>query len=135
MLFLFVVMMLDVDFTELRQGFLQYLPVGSLIGIAVAVELILVVGTWAVSPAALATPSAPIAPDITNTAALGQVLYTKYFYFFQLSGLVLLTAMIGAIVLTLRHKPDVKRQSVPGQNARTPQTAIEVKKVPSRAGV
>ena len=134
-LFLFVVMMLDVDFTELRQGFLQYLPIGSLIGIAVAVELILVVGTWAVSPAALAAPSAPIAGNISNTAALGQVLYTKYFYFFQLSGLVLLTAMIGAIVLTLRHKPDVKRQSVPNQNARTPQTAVEIKKVPSRAGV
>ena len=134
-LFLFVVMMLDVDFTELRQGFLQYLPIGSLIGIAVAVELILVVGTWAVSPAALAAPSAPIAGNISNTAALGQVLYTKYFYFFQLSGLVLLTAMIGAIVLTLRHKPDVKRQSVPEQNARTPQTAVEIKKVPSRAGV
>ena len=134
-LFLFVVMMLDVDFAELKQGFLQYLPIGGLIGIAVAIELVLVVGTWTISPSALASPAAPIAPDISNTVALGQVLYTKYLYFFQISGLVLLTAMIGAIVLTLRHKPDVKRQSIPDQNARTPQTAVEIKKVPSRAGV
>ena len=134
-LFLFVVMMLDVDFAELRTGFLQYLPVGALIGVAVAIELILVVVTWAVAPSAMASPGAPISPDISNTAALGQVLYTKYFYFFQLSGLVLLTAMIGAIVLTLRHKPGVKRQNIPEQNARTPETAIEIRKVRSRAGV
>jgi NADH-quinone oxidoreductase subunit J len=134
-LFLFVVMMLDVDFAQLKQGFLQYLPIGALIGVAVAVELILVVGTWAVAPSALASPSAPIAPDISNTMALGQVLYTKYFYFFQVSGLILLTAMIGAIVLTLRHKPDVKRQVIAAQNARTREGAIEIKKVPSRAGV
>ena len=134
-LFLFVVMMLDVDFAALKQGFLQYLPLGALIGVIVAIELVLVVSTWAVAPSALASPSAPITPDISNTAALGQVLYTKYVYFFQISGLVLLTAMIGAIVLTLRHKPLVKRQVIAEQNARTPQTAVEVRKVPSRAGV
>ncbi len=134
-LFLFVVMMLDVDFAALKQGFLQYLPFGALIGIVVAIELVLVVSTWAVAPSAIASPSAPITPGLSNTAALGQVLYTKYVYFFQASGLVLLTAMIGAIVLTLRHKPDVKRQDIAAQNARTPQTAVEVRKVPSRAGV
>lgn len=134
-LFLFVVMMLDVDFAQLRQGFLQYLPIGALIGLGVAIELILVVGTWAVAPSALASPSAPIASGMSNTAALGAVLYTKYIYFFQASGLVLLTAMIGAIVLTLRHKPDVKRQTISVQNARTPETAIEIKKVRSRVGV
>lgn len=134
-LFLFVVMMLDVDFAQLKQGFLQYLPLGALIGLAVAIELILVVGTWAVAPSALASPAAPIAPNISNTTALGQVLYTKYIYFFQASGLILLTAMIGAIVLTLRHKPLVKRQSIAEQVARTPQTAVELRKVPSRVGV
>ena len=134
-LFLFVVMMLDVDFAALKQGFLQYLPIGVMVGLVVAVELILVVATWAVAPSSIASPAAPITPGLSNTAALGQVLYTKYIYFFQASALVLLTAMIGSIVLTLRHKPDVKRQSIAAQNARTPQTAVEVRKVRSRVGV
>ena len=134
-LFLFVVMMLDVDFAKMRQGFLQYLPIGALIGIAVAIELILVVGSWVVAPSSIAAPSAPIAAGMSNTAALGAVIYTKYIYFFQASGLVLLTAMIGAIVLTLRHKPDIKRQTISVQNARTPETAVEIKKVRSRVGV
>lgn len=134
-LFLFVVMMLDVDFAELKQGFLQYLPLGSLIGIAVVIELILVVGAWNVSPASLANAGAPAAAGVSNTAALGLVLYTKYVYFFQAAGMILLTAMIGAIVLTLRHKPDVKRQVIADQNARTRESAIEIKKVPSRAGL
>jgi len=135
-LFLFVVMMLDVDFAELKQGFLQYLPVGALIGVIVALELVVVVGNWTISPASVAASGGtPIVPEVSNTMALGQVLYTKYFYFFQLAGIVLLTAMIGAIVLTLRHKPNVKRQDVAAQNARTPADAIEIKKVRSRAGV
>ncbi len=134
-LFLFVVMMLDVDFAQLKQGFLQYLPVGAVIGLTVAIELILVVGGWDVAPSAIASQAAPAGVNVSNTAALGQVLYTKYLYFFQAAGLILLTAMIGAIVLTLRHKVDVKRQSVPVQNARNSRNAIEVKKVPSRAGV
>jgi NADH-quinone oxidoreductase subunit J len=134
-LFLFVVMMLDVDFVELKEGFLQYLPIGVLIGIVVAVELILVVGSWVFSPNFAQRLAAPTAVGVSNTQALGRVLYTQYFYLFQASGLVLLTAMIGAIVLTLRHRPDVKRQSVPQQNARTRADAIEVVKVRSRAGV
>ena len=134
-LFLFVVMMLDVDFAELKQGFLQYLPVGALIGIIVALELILVVGGFTPSPGAIAAPRAPVPADVSNTMAIGLVLYTKHVYFFQAAGFVLLTAMIGAIVLTLRHRPDVKRQDVSEQNARTREQAVEIVKVPSRTGV
>lgn len=133
-LFLFVVMMLDVDFAELKQGFLQYLPVGSLIGAAVLIELVLVLGTWTFAPAAMGTPGAPAPADVSNTVALGRILYTKHVYFFQAAGLILLVAMIGAIVLTLRHKPDVKRQNIADQNARDKKD-VELKKVPSRAGV
>jgi len=136
-LFLFVVMMLDVDFAELRQGFLQYLPLGALIGVIFLIELLLVVGTWSIAPDAIAKPGAAafIPADISNTRAIGRVLYTKYLYFFQASGFVLLVAMIGAIVLTLRHKVGVKRQSIPQQNARTRVTAIEVKQVVPGQGV
>jgi NADH-quinone oxidoreductase subunit J len=136
-LFLFVVMMLDVDFAELRQGFLQYLPIGLIIGFIFLVQLALVVGVWTIDPGALKAATSPI-PDpakVTNTEALGLVLYTKYVYYFQASGLVLLVAMIGAIVLTLRHKEGVKRQDVAAQVARTKATAMEVRKVPSRTGV
>ena len=134
-LFLFVVMMLDVDFAELKQGFLQYLPVGALIGIIVAIELVLVVGGFTPSPATMAAARSPTPPDVSNTMALGLVLYTKHVYFFQAAGMILLTAMIGAIVLTLRHKPDVKRQDISEQNARTREEAMEIRKVPSRTGV
>ena len=133
-LFLFVVMMLDVDFAELKQGFLQYLPFGALIGLGVLVELVLVVGVWSLAPESIAR-AASKTPDISNTAALGRVLYTKYVYFFQAAGLILLTAMIGAIVLTLRHKVGVKRQDIAAQVARRRDTAIEVVKVASRAGM
>jgi NADH-quinone oxidoreductase subunit J len=126
-LFLFVVMMLDVDFAELRQGFLNYLPVGALVGIVFLVELLLVVGGWALGPN---VPKVlPISPTMSNTEALGLVLYTRYVYFFQAAGMVLLVAMIGAIVLTLRHKEGVKRQNISDQVARTPATAIEIVKV------
>src|SRR5437667_4994689 len=104
-LFLFVVMMLDVDFTELRQGFLHYLPIGALIGVAFLVELLLVVGAWAIGPGVPRAIVAPIPTTMTNTEALGRVLYTDFIYYFQAAGVVLLVAMIGAIVLTLRHKP------------------------------
>ena len=134
-LFLFVVMMLDVDFAELKQGFLQYLPVGALIGIIVAIELVLVVGGFTPSSASLAAARSPTPSDVSNTMALGLVLYTKHVYFFQAAGMILLTAMIGAIVLTLRHKPDVKRQDISEQNARTREEAMEIRKVPSRTGV
>jgi NADH-quinone oxidoreductase subunit J len=134
-LFLFVVMMLDVDFAELKQGFLQVLPIGAVIGVLLAIELIVAFSGWRVAPTAIGAPAAPIAADMSNTEALGRVLYTKYIYFFQAAGMVLLTAMIGAIVLTLRHKSGVKRQNIAEQNARTIETAMEVKKVPFRSGV
>ena len=132
-LFLFVVMMLDVDFAELKQGFVQYLPVGALIAFFVALELGYVAVGWSRSPDA-AVAAAPIGA-VSNTAALGRVLYTQYFYFFQAAGMILLTAMIGAIVLTLRHKPGVKRQDVATQVARNPASAVELRKVPSRVGI
>jgi NADH-quinone oxidoreductase subunit J len=136
-LFLFVVMMLDVDFAALRQGFLQYLPIGGLIGVILLLELILVVGTYTIDPGLVRSPSVPIpAADVmTNTEALGQVLYTRYFYFFQAAGLILLVAMIGAIVLTLRERVGVRRQDISKQNARTQETAVEVRKVPFRQGI
>lgn len=120
-LFLFVVMMLDVDFTELRQGFLQYLPVGALIGVVLLAELLIVLGGWAFAPNVVGNPVQPI-PDmaqISNTEAIGRLLYTHYIFFFQTAGFVLLVAMIGAIVLTLRHKPRAKRQNIADQVART----------------
>ncbi|KQU51422.1 NADH:ubiquinone oxidoreductase subunit J [Bosea sp. Leaf344] len=134
-LFLFVVMMLDVDFAEFRQGFLQYLPIGALVGLIFAVELLVVVGAWVIDPQIVRAPVAPISGTLSNTAALGQVLYTQYVYYFQAAGLVLLVAMIGAIVLTLRERPGVKRQDINQQNARTKDTAMEVRKVASHAGI
>ena len=136
-LFLFVVMMLDINFVEMRQGFLQYLPIGALIGIILLAELVMIGGAWVVTPEAASVAAVP-APDpetVTNTEALGQVLYTKYAYLFQLSGLVLLVAMIGAIVLTLRQREGVKRQSIATQVTRTREQAIEVKDVTPGQGI
>ena len=134
-LFLFVVMMLDVDFAELREGFLQYLPIGALVGFVFLVELVLVVGTWVVGPGISITQPIPNAAQVTNTEAIGRVLYTTYVHYFQLAGVVLLVAMIGAIVLTLHHRPNVKRQNISAQNARTRDTAIEVVKVKPGKGL
>ncbi|QDF38339.1 NADH-quinone oxidoreductase subunit J [Bradyrhizobium symbiodeficiens] len=128
-LFLFVIMMLDVDFVELREGFIQYLPVGLVIGGIFLFELLLTVGAWIINPTVSKTITAPIPTNVSNTEALGLVLYTKYIYYFQLSGMVLLVAMIGAIVLTLRHKASVKRQDINVQNARTPDMAMAMRKV------
>ncbi len=137
-LFLFVTMMLDVDFAELRQGFQQYLPFGALIALVFLAELIVVVGAWAIDPnllKAAGNAATAIPAGVTNTQALGRLLYTKYVYVFQAAGLVLLVAMIGAIVLTLRERVGVKRQDIARQVARTKATAMEIKKQPSRAGV
>ena len=128
-LFLFVVMMLDVDFEELRSGMLNYLPIGGVIGFILLVELILLFGTWNLSPDLIAHVSAPQPSDVTNTQAIGEVLYTKYVFWFQTAGLVLLVAMIGAIVLTMRHKPNIKRQVIADQVARGPATSIEIREV------
>ncbi|MGA7975197.1 MAG: NADH-quinone oxidoreductase subunit J [Pseudolabrys sp.] len=124
-LFLFVVMMLDVDFAALKEGALQYLPVGVVIGGIFLAELLLVVGAWTMGPGVPHAIAAPIPADITNTEAIGRVLYTNYVYFFEIAGLVLLVAMVGAIVLTLQHKPEAKRQKISEQVARD-KTAIEL---------
>jgi NADH-quinone oxidoreductase subunit J len=134
-LFLFVVMMLDVDFSELRDGFLNYLPIGGVIGAILLAELLVVVGAWAINPGAPKAVAAPIAAGVTNTEALGLVLYTRYVYYFEAAGVILLVAMVGAIVLTLQHKPGVKRQNVAEQVARRRSTAIEIVKVKSGQGL
>ena len=134
-LFLFVVMMLDVDFAALRAGFLKNSPLGAVVGAILFAELILVMGWKFVAPIKTGLAVAPVpkpGSGVTNTAALGQILYREpYVYYFEIAGLILLVAMIGAIVLTLRHKEGVKRQSISAQNARGPATAIEVVKVPA----
>ncbi|MEM1401067.1 MAG: NADH-quinone oxidoreductase subunit J [Pseudomonadota bacterium] len=136
-LFLFVVMMLDINFAELREGFLQYLPVGALIGLILLVELIFVFGAWAVAPNAVATIQVPAPePAVTdNVRAIGQVLYTNYFYLFQVSGLILLVAMIGAIVLTLRVRQGVRKQDIGVQNTRPREQVVAIRKVTSGEGV
>ena len=136
-LFLFVVMMLDINFAELREGFLQSLPIGALIGLILVAELILVFGSWVASPEAAQVLAAPaMSPaEITNTHALGRLIYTDYIYLFQASGMVLLIAMIGAIVLTLRHRPDVKRQKIGAQVDRRREDVVEVRKVSTGSGV
>jgi len=135
-LFLFVVMMLDIDFAKLREGVVRYLPIGATVGIVLAVELILVFGAWAFAPAVNQSLAAPMPQaHVTNTAALGDLLYTKYAYAFQASGVILLIAMIGAIVLTLRHKPDARRQNIAEQVSRNRASAIELVKVKTGEGV
>jgi NADH-quinone oxidoreductase subunit J len=132
-LFLFVVMMLDVDFAELRAGFVRNAPLGAVVGLILLGELIMVVGFRLVGAGVVARPSTPIptaGSGITNTEAIGRVLYTRYAFYFEGAGLILLVAMIGAIVLTLRHKEGVKRQSIAQQVARSKNTAIDVIKVP-----
>jgi NADH-quinone oxidoreductase subunit J len=137
LLFLSVVMMLDVDFAELRRGLLNYVPIGLLVGGVLLIELLFVVGAWVIQPGIAKTITSPIPPpsDVVNTQALGLVLYTRYVYFFELAGLILLVAMIGAIVTTLRHKPNVKRQNIADQVARGRATAIEIVKVKPGQGL
>jgi NADH-quinone oxidoreductase subunit J len=134
-LFLFVIMMLDVDFAELREGFLEYLPIGLVIGAVFLAELLLVGGGWVITAGTTKSITAAIPANVSNTEALGLVLYTRYIHYFQVAGMVLLVAMIGAIVLTLRHKANVKRQDINVQNARTPELAMSVRKVPSGQGL
>lgn len=138
-MFLFVVMMLNINFVTMREGFLQYLPVGGLVGLILLVELAFVAGGWAFAPeaAAVGQPSGFMAQMgmMTNTRALGNVLYTQYFYLFQTAGLVLLVAMIGAITLTHRSRPGVRRQNISRQVSRSREDSIEIRKVPIGGGV
>jgi NADH-quinone oxidoreductase subunit J len=136
-LFLFVVMMLDINFEELRKGFIKYLPIGLAVGGVLLVELIIVGGGFVIEPDAVMRGRAavPVDAGMTNTRALGQIVYTNYVYLFQGAGLILLVAMIGAIVLTHRQRAGVKRQNIGQQVARTPQAAIANVKSVSGEGV
>ena len=134
-LFLFVIMMLDVDFTELREGFMEYLPVGLVIGGIFLAELLLVVGSWVIGPGIPQAIASPIPANIPNTEAIGLVLYTRYVYFFEAAGMILLVAMIGAIVLTLHHRVRVRRQNIAVQVARLPAASIEIVKVRTGQGL
>ena len=136
-LFLFVVMMLDINLAELKRGFLDYLPIGVLIGVVLLAEILLGLGVLGAPSPGLESFSkaGPQVAAVENTRAIGRVLYTQYFYLFQVAGLVLLVAMIGAIVLTLRSRPGVRRQKVGDQLYRTKDQAISVVKVPTRGGV
>ena len=133
-LFLFVVMMLDINFAELRQGVVRYAWIGAIIGIILVAEIIFVVSSGAMSPAASALAGSPTPPGVSNTEALGNILYTDYFYLFQAAGMVLLIAMIGAIVLTHREREGVKRQRIAAQLARDTRT-VEVRKVTTGTGI
>ncbi|MEM6832966.1 MAG: NADH-quinone oxidoreductase subunit J [Pseudomonadota bacterium] len=134
-LFLFVVMMLDIDFAELRAGYAQYLPFGIVLGGILALQLALIGFNWQTGPGAADLGATPVPTDKTNTEAIGQVLYTEYFFAFHGAAMVLLVAMIGAVVLTLRERTGVKRQNVSAQNARTAREAVEVVSVETREGI
>ncbi|AWK84790.1 NADH-quinone oxidoreductase subunit J [Azospirillum thermophilum] len=136
-LFLFVVMMLDINFRELRQGAMQVLPLGALVGLILLAELAAVLGGWIVAPAAEKAAAAPLAAlgTVTNTEAIGRLLYTNYVYLFQACGIVLLIAMIGAIVLTLRHRAGVRKQNVNVQLARRREEVVAIRKVSAGEGV
>ncbi len=136
-MFLFVVMMLDINFAELRQGFLKYLPIGAVVGLVLLVELLIVLGGWTLAPEAAASVRSPTPglDQATNTRALGQLIYTHYLFAFQAAGVILLISMIGAIVLTLRKRGGVRRQDISAQVARRPADTIEVRKVPPGRGI
>jgi NADH-quinone oxidoreductase subunit J len=135
-LFLFVVMMLDINFVKLREGFLQYLPFGALLGIVLVIELgILFLTDRSTNIYNNQTPLQPIVNEVENTKMIGQILYTEYFYLFQICGIILLVAMIGSITLTLRDKGGVKRQNIDSQNTVDASTAIEKKKVKIGQGI
>ncbi len=135
-LFLFVVMMLDINFVALREGFMKYLPVGAAIGLVLLAELLLVVGAWSFAPRAKTVLDAPVPAfdQLSNAQALGRILYTDNLYLFQAAGLVLLVAMIGAIVLTLREREGVRRQNAGAQIARRREDVIEIRKLPAGGG-
>ena len=135
-LFMFVVMMLDINIAELKHGFLQYLPLGGVVGLILLLELILALGGFIISSQSQSSIAAPRpnANEVTNTEAIGNLIYTNYIYFFQAAGLILLVAMIGAIVLTHRSRENVRKQNISDQINRRPQDTIEIKKVTTGSG-
>ncbi|MEE2980353.1 MAG: NADH-quinone oxidoreductase subunit J [Pseudomonadota bacterium] len=134
-LFLFVVMMLDINVARVREGFLEYLPVGGVIGLVLLAELVMVIGGWSLEPGLVAVASTPTPATVSNTEAIGAVLYTDYAYLFQAAGLVLLVAMIGAIVLTHRVRENVRKQRVPDQLARRAEETVVLQKVNPGEGI
>ena len=135
-LFLFVVMMLDINFVKLREGFLQYLPFGALLGIVLIIELGILFLTKSFSENSLSKfVELPVINEVENTKLIGQVLYTNYFYLFQISGLILLVAMVGSITLTLRDRGQVKRQNISQQNYLDANDSIEKKKIKLGEGI
>ena len=134
-LFLFVVMMLDINVARVREGFLEYLPVGAVIGLVLLAELVMVIGGWSLEPGLVAAASTPTPAAVSNTEAIGAVLYTDYAYLFQAAGLVLLVAMIGAIVLTHRVRENVRKQSIPDQLARRAEETVVLRKVNTGEGI
>ncbi|MDO7833605.1 NADH-quinone oxidoreductase subunit J [Sphingobium sp. HBC34] len=134
-LFLFVVMMLDIDFAELRAGFVSYLPFGLLIALVLLAEIVLGIGLWSAGPIELAQRAAPANPELSNIQAIGGILYTRYIFLFEAAGIVLLVAMIGAIVLTHRTRGGTKGQNIARQNRRRPQDAVRNVNQPVGQGV
>jgi NADH-quinone oxidoreductase subunit J len=134
-LFLFVVMMLDVDFAALKAEMAKYMPLALLIGVILLMQFALAFANWDTAPQAEAARAAVTPPDMENTAALGMLLYDRYFLIFQLAGLILLVAMVGAIILTLRHRQDVKRQDILAQMYRDPDKAMELRDVKPGQGL
>ena len=136
-LFLFVVMMLDINMVRMREGFLRYLPIGGVIGLILLVEIAVVIGGWSLEPGLVAVASSPVPPlaELSNTESIGVILYTEYAYLFQAAGLILLVAMIGAIVLTLRVREGVRKQSIARQVGRRREDSVEVKPVKTGEGI
>jgi NADH-quinone oxidoreductase subunit J len=136
-LFLFVVMMLDINVARAREGFLQYLPVGAVIGLILLAELVMVIGGWSLEPGLVAVASSPTPPlaELSNTESIGVILYTEYAYLFQAAGLILLVAMIGAIVLTHRVRENVRKQRIPDQLARRAEETVVLRKVNPGEGI
>jgi NADH-quinone oxidoreductase subunit J len=133
-LFLFVVMMLDVDFAQLRGGFQRYLPVGATVGVVLFLELAAVLGGWKLAPSAVQLRMSPVPVNVSNTEALGRILYTDYVFLFQTAGLILMVAMIGAIVLTLRERKTSRHQDIDRQTARTVAETLEMMSLSIGAG-
>ena len=134
-LFLFVVMMLNVNYSDLKSGFLSYLPFGGLIGLVLIIEIGLMIGTWKYRDAFIKTSEIKINSNLSNTEAIGNVLYTEYLHYFQISGLILLVAMIGAILLTYRRKDNLKRQDITTQVSRERSESVQLEDVESFKGV
>ena len=134
-LFMFVVMMLDINVVELRQGFLEYLPIGGIIGLILLAELLVITGGWVLAPETATGAAAPMAGAVSNTHALGEIIYTRYVYLFQAAGLVLLVAMVGAIVLAHRRRDGVRKQRIADQLQRRVEDTVEIVKVESGKGI